>query len=130
MVVIPNVLLDWKQTKIQTSEAAMEDRETGSGSKIFVLLDYLAREFDGYPYDYDKDHPYFRRLIDDFSELDVEEELKQFHAWTLDQAAGKKIYYRSRFRTWLKTALSFLRNPPQRIPYWLQRRNENEARWK
>lgn len=71
------------------------------------VLDYLKMEFDGYPYDSDKDPHYFHILFTDFGGINIEEELKQYHAWVLDQSTERKIFYRSRFRTWLKTAMRF-----------------------
>ena len=78
----------------------MNNREINQeeGSHLFRVLDYLKDEFDGYPYEFDKDMKYFERLYSDFPSLDIEEELKQYHAWTLDQPSYKQISYRSRFR--------------------------------
>jgi len=76
-------------------------------SKLDQLLGYLSSEFDGYSFNEEKDRKYFARLIDEFADMDLSEELRQFHAWTLDQPDDKKIYYRSRFRSWLKTARDF-----------------------
>jgi len=67
-------------------------------------LEQLQKEFDDYPYHSAKDPKYFNRLIKEFSDLDIEEELHQYHAWILDQPENKKIYFRSRFRSWLKNS--------------------------
>jgi hypothetical protein len=94
-------------------------------SKLDQLLGYLCLEFDGYSFSEEKDRRYFSRLIDEFADLDLGEELRQFHAWTLDQPDDKKIYYRSRFRSWLKTARDFnnirTKIMPQQ-PDWVRRR--------
>ncbi|MGE4232044.1 MAG: hypothetical protein AB7F43_01830 [Bacteriovoracia bacterium] len=66
------------------------------------VLEFLKKRFDNFTFDRDKDFNFFLYLFEDFPDLDIEEELKQFHAWTLDQDPEKPIYYRSRFRTWLK----------------------------
>jgi hypothetical protein len=79
----------------------------GLVSKLEQILGYLSNEFDGYPYCKEKEQKYFNRLINEFTDIDLFDELKQFHAWTLDQSDDKKIYYRSRFRSWLKTARDF-----------------------
>lgn len=71
------------------------------------VLNYLSRDFDGYPYEWAKDSRYFENLLLEFSGLDIEEELKQYHAWVLDQPSWKKISYRSRFRQWLKRSIEF-----------------------
>lgn len=91
--------------------------------KIDILLHYLWRDFSEYSFDREKDQKYFTRLIDEFSDLDIEEELKQYHAWVLDQPEHKKIYYRSRFRSWLKTSREFrLKKPSKPLPEWVRRR--------
>lgn len=93
--------------------------------KLEQLLTYLSTIFDGYNYSEEKDLKYFSRLIEEFSDLDITEELKQFHAWTLDQPDDKKIYYRSRFRSWLKTARDYRHIKTTllpALPEWARRR--------
>ncbi len=71
----------------------------------------------------ERDYAYFSDLIEDFADkLDITEELKQFHAWTLDQSPEKKINYRSRFRLWLRSAAQYQR-PPIMRRYILQTRD-------
>lgn len=97
--------------------------ELFSSTEFEQVLEYLRERFDGYPYDDGKDRGYFWQLFDDFSkELNILEELKQYQAWTLDQPPEKKIHYRSRFRSWLKTALQFRRYSMNR-PHWLVKRH-------
>lgn len=90
--------------------------------KLDRLLEYLSKVFDDYPYHESKDPKYFDRLIEEFSDLDIEEELKQYHSWILDQHPSKKIYYRSRFRSWLKTSRLFKEKPKETTPHWLRSR--------
>lgn len=97
-------------------------------SKLDQLLEYLRSEFECYPYHDDKDPKYFNRLISEFSELDIDDELRQYHAWTLDQSDHKKIYYRSRFRSWLKTSLLFKNSTKPQLPHWLRRRDAQARR--
>ncbi len=75
--------------------------------QLAQVLTYLRTEFVGYPFNEEKDPRYFKLLFDEFPTLNIEEEVKQYHAWTLDQDEGKKIFYRSRFRSWLKMAKRF-----------------------
>lgn len=96
--------------------------------KLDILLDYLQHQFDGYPYHPDKDPKYFNRLIGEFTDMDIEEELKQYHAWTLDQPEEKKIYYRSRFRSWLKTSRQYQQQNSS-IPRHSHRRHYAKSRW-
>jgi hypothetical protein len=85
----------------------MELKNTEPNLNLIRVLNYIRFEFDGYPYEWDKDSKYFEKLLLEFPELDVEEELKQYHAWILDQPSWKKISYRSRFRQWLKRSIQF-----------------------
>ena len=88
--------------------------------RLKPLLEYLECNFNEYPYAAHKDLSYFAQLLCEFYDLEVFEELKQYHAWVLDQPEDKKIYYRSRFRTWLKTARQFKITPSYR-PSWVSR---------
>lgn len=97
-------------------------------SKLDQLLSYLKLEFDTYPYHVEKDPKYFSRLIAEFPDLDLDDELRQYHAWALDQPDHKKIYYRSRFRSWLKTSLQFKTSSVPELPHWLRRRHAQAGR--
>lgn len=85
----------------------MELEITEPNFKLIGVLNYLKLDFDGYPYECEKDEKYFGKLLLEFPKLDIEEELKQYHAWILDQPSWKKISYRSRFRQWLKRSIEF-----------------------
>ena len=65
------------------------------------VLRFLRDRFDNFTFDPDKDPRFFIHLFEEFPALDIEEELKQFHAWTLDQDEMRPIYYRYHFRRWL-----------------------------
>ena len=86
---------------------ATEGQAAEPSVNLMRVLNYLKQDFDGYPYEWKKDSKYFGNLLLEFSELDIEEELKQYHAWILDQPSWKKISYRSRFRQWLKRSIEF-----------------------
>gem|GEM_PF-2388013 len=96
--------------------------------KLGKLLEYLSCTFDNYPFSEKKDSKYFGLLIDEFVDLDIEEELKQYYAWTLDLPERKKIYYRSRFRTWLKKAREFQKQEPIKVQ-WRGGRQHAQNRW-
>jgi hypothetical protein len=85
----------------------MELEMTEPNLNLIRVLNYLQLDFDGYPYEWSKDSKYFEKLLLEFPELDIEEELKQYHAWILDQPSEKKISYRSRFRQWVKRSIEF-----------------------
>lgn len=97
-------------------------------SKLNLLLSFLSCDFDHYPFNEVKDSKYFGMLIKDFADLDIEEELKQYYAWSLDQPDGKKIYYRSRFRSWLKRARDFKTKRPLEKS-WKGGRHRAQNRW-
>ena len=61
----------------------------------------------------DRDFAYFGTLARDFGEgLDLDEEIKRFHAWSLDKAPGPVKYPRSRFRDWLRRTRHYRRHYP------------------
>jgi len=50
----------------------------------------------------ERDFSYFDALVHDFgTEFDIDEEMKRFHAWTLDRPQGPITSPRSRFRDWM-----------------------------
>jgi hypothetical protein len=90
----------------------LETLKTDDSDRSFEkIIFYLRNRFEGYPFCYSKDPMYFMQLSEDFKDLELLEELKQYHAWVLDQPEDKKIFYRSRFRSWLKTAQGFKGRP-------------------
>jgi len=47
---------------------------------------------------------YFECLLQDFGgNIDLINDLKQFHAWSLDQPSTRRINHRARFRLWLSS---------------------------
>jgi hypothetical protein len=77
-----------------------------TAEKIDRMIEFIKKAMDNFPLDEPIDRKYFGYLIEDFADLDLEEELKQYYAWTLDQLAEKrKINHHSRFRQWLKQAM-------------------------
>jgi hypothetical protein len=106
----------------------MTDEQGRYSIKLGALLKFLSCSFDKYPFDENKDSKYFNLLIQDFTDLDIGDELRQYHAWTLDQPDDKKIYYRSRFRSWLKTARDYKTERPME-GYWRGGRHRAQNRW-
>jgi hypothetical protein len=68
---------------------------------IETILEFLER-FSVYPFDENKDREFFREILDDFTGLDVLEQLKSFQAWILDQAEDMSIRFRSTIRKWMR----------------------------
>ena len=66
------------------------------------IIDYLANHLPGYPYDPDIDSEFVQELLDDFSHLDILEELKTLrwyaHNKPLEAAANPRLA----LRRWLK----------------------------
>jgi hypothetical protein len=106
----------------------MSEEQAKPLSKLNRLLEFLSCFFQRYPFDETKDSKYFAMLIEEFSDLDIEDELRQYHAWTLDQPDDKKIYYRSRFRSWLKRARDYRTERPLE-GYWKRRPRRAQDRW-
>lgn len=98
-------------------------------SKLERLLEFLSCTFVSYPFDEVKDSKYFELLIKEFADLDVEDHLHQFHAWTLDQTGQQKIYYRSRFRSWLKRARDYKTVRPMEMVWNGAGGRNAQSRW-
>jgi len=90
----------------------MENTSSEETGHLPRMLEYLQSVFEGFPYREIVDQKYFSWLMIDFPGLDIEEELKQYHAWTLDQSNQKKMNHHSRFRSWLKRAVEMRRRSP------------------
>lgn len=61
----------------------------------------------------DDDERFFSEVIAEFSPvLDVKDQLKQFHAWCVDQHPTKITNCRFRFRSWLKNASNYQKTKP------------------
>lgn len=86
--------------------------------QLQIILNYLENDFLFYPYSSVKDVKYFTQLLMEFRDLNIIEELKQYHAWVLDQPEEKEISYRSRFRSWLKMAQQFKSRPSHSTFLW------------
>lgn len=110
----------------------MREEQVGpstSPSKVSQLLEFLSCHFHRYPFDEAKDARYFNLLIEEFVGLDVFDQLRQYHAWTLDQPDDKKIHYRSRFRSWLKRALDYQTERPMEASWLKGGRRRAGSRW-
>ena len=71
-----------------------------------AIMAFIKEAFDNFAVDDRIDRKFFTLLIQDFNTLDVLDELKNYHAWTLDQVrSGRAVNHHSRFRHWLKRAL-------------------------
>jgi len=53
--------------------------------QIDRIIGFLKDGFEGFTLNESIDRKFFTFLMLDFEKLDIEEELKQFQAWTLDQ---------------------------------------------
>lgn len=74
--------------------------------KTEEIIEFIKEAFNNFPLREEVDRRYFAYLMNDFGDLDIEDELKQYHAWTLDRSPNEKeLNHHSRFRQWLKRAL-------------------------
>jgi hypothetical protein len=67
------------------------------------LKQYLSDWFPEFGF-HPRDAAYWGALAQDFPEVDLLEQLKIFHAWSLDRFNGKTATYRLSFRKWLSYA--------------------------
>lgn len=72
------------------------------------LNEIITQLFSHFKPNPDDDERFFNEIITEFSAtLDVKDQLKQFHAWCLDQHPTKILNCRFRFRSWLKNAANY-----------------------
>jgi hypothetical protein len=79
------------------------DNQSFHDSSIDLIFKYLETYFMDFPLNRHKDKVYFTILLDDFSGLDILNEMKLFHVWTIDNGAGLSNP-RLSFRKWLMRA--------------------------
>lgn len=68
------------------------------------ILDFLEYGFYGFPFRNEVDSNFFEGILEEFQDLDVESELKDFAAWALDENNPNKSHYRLSFRWWLEAS--------------------------
>jgi hypothetical protein len=66
-----------------------------------ALLDYLQHDLTGYPFDPKVDRPFVEELINDFSHLDLLEEIKILRWYHDDQPFKNQQHPRASLRRWI-----------------------------
>lgn len=75
------------------------------------ILDYLANQLPDYPYDAQIDMPFVLELLDDFSSLDILEEIKTLRWYADNQPFKNARSPRATIRRWLARAPYRYRTP-------------------
>ena len=84
----------------------MSKQQSSIPDPLDQIIAFIQEAFDDFAIDERIDRKFFALLTQDFDTIDVLDELKNYHAWTLDQPRnGRAINHHSRFRHWLKRAL-------------------------
>lgn len=76
----------------------------GQSLLLQTISEYLIAHFTDYPYNEQRDQTYFNLLFTEFPDIDIFEELKAYHIWTLDFPL-QNTSHRTKFRRWLKKAI-------------------------
>jgi len=72
------------------------------------LIETTNNLFSHFKFNPDEDLDFFQGLIDEFdTEINIMHQLKQFHAWCVDQHPTKIKNFRFRFRGWLANSLKY-----------------------
>jgi hypothetical protein len=71
--------------------------------QLSALLDQL-KSIDVYPFDPLKDVPLLSNLINEFPNVDFNEELHRLQLWLSDLAPGHRIHHRLLLRKWIYNA--------------------------
>lgn len=82
--------------------------QTNQKTDAKTLIQAADALFSQFRIDEKEDEIFFQSIIDEFSEgMDVLNQLKQFHAWCIDQHPTKINNCRFRFRAWLVNAQNY-----------------------
>lgn len=91
----------------ESTEQPTGERSFSSEDTLDTLCDYFSRYVPAGSGGAAADRMFLSILVRHFgAKLDLEEQFMKFYAWILDQPADQKINYRSRFRNWLKRAIT------------------------
>jgi hypothetical protein len=94
----------------------MKSQETYTAKDLIEMSKKLFSQFSECP---QEDTTFFEGLINEFSSsMDIASQLKQFHAWCLDQHPTRIANIRFRFRGWLENGLRYSKSKqPSGSPY-------------
>lgn len=71
----------------------------------------LLKNIPGYPFDYEKDLDYIRKLLVDYPSVNIIEQLKGYSTWLLDHPYKAKSNPRLQFRNWCKNTVEWEKKP-------------------
>lgn len=72
--------------------------------RVSEIIDYLRVELPAYPFDLGVDQPFVEELVDDFSHLDVLEQIKAFRWYHDNIPCSRNNHTRLALRRWILRA--------------------------
>lgn len=100
-----------KESRVEESRNASPPEQDDHAVTVFEreILSTL-KGIKGYSFCYSKDLEFLRKIIVDFPQVDIHEEIKKWETWLFDHPLKKTSNPRSQIRNWLKNAVRFSAN--------------------
>jgi hypothetical protein len=84
-----------------------EGEGTASASSMELSILHELKGIDKYPFDYEKDLDYIRKLMVEYPDVDILAETKKWAVYKLDKPLTRKSNPRSQLRNWMGNARRF-----------------------
>jgi len=100
-----------KESRVEESrDASSPEHEDPSVTVSEREILSILKGVKGYTYCYSKDLEFLRKIVVDFPQVDILEEIKKWETWLFDHPLKKTSNPRSQIRNWLKNAVRFSEN--------------------
>ena len=100
-----------KESRVEESrDASSPEHEDPSVTVSEREILSILKGVKGYTYCYSKDLEFLRKIVVDFPQVDIQEEIKKWETWLFDHPLKKTSNPRSQIRNWLKNAVRFSEN--------------------
>jgi hypothetical protein len=107
----PQSIVDESISEDTISEESRDDASADNEDPSITIPEReilnILKGVKGYRFDYSKDLEFLRKLMVDFPQVDIGEEIKKWEVWLYDHPLTKKSNPRSQIRNWMKNAVKF-----------------------
>jgi hypothetical protein len=115
---------DHEETAKKPQEDINKNDKNDKNDKKLVIDPFLLelmnnlKEVNNYPFDFDKDAEFLKALLVDFPTINIQEQIKKWAIYILDNPFKKKSNPRSQFRNWCKNAAKWQKEKTQKQKTW------------
>jgi len=112
-----------RTSREQAENINKNDKNDKNDKKLVIdpfLLELMnnLKEVNNYPFDFDKDAEFLKALLVDFPTINIQEQIKKWAIYILDNPFKKKSNPRSQFRNWCKNAAKWQKEKTQKQKTW------------